>query len=169
MSKQKLGVLAGVIVVIAAASVWAVLRIRQQNDPIARDAALAAELQGKNPVEVTKWIFDNQGCADCHGFTQMGAFGLNSKGQDLMEGFEGCPAMMEEVQQTLTIPDAQWTERHKKIRGDFVSFGCGACHRIGTTSVGVTKMGELATDLLHKGCLSMCCPPQNTSPAGQAN
>jgi hypothetical protein len=120
-------------------------------------------MEGKTPRDVTKWILDTQGCADCHGFTQTGAFGVNRKGQDLMEDFSGCPAMMEAVEETFEIPEAQWEERHKKVRQDFILFGCGTCHQIGQKSVTLTKIGAQAGDLLHKGCLDMCCPGQNMS------
>ena len=159
MHKRRGWILAAIIFVFTAASVWTVLRIRHsQNSPLSDDSAAAAMMEGKAPRDVTKWIIDNQGCADCHGFTQTGAFGVNRKGQDLMGDFSGCPAMMEAVEETFAIPEAQWEERHKQVRQDFALFGCGTCHQIGQKSVTLTKIGMQAGDLLHKGCLDMCCP-----------
>ena len=114
----------------------------------------------KDERTVSKEILERQGCGDCHSVTQLGKFGLNVKGQALAHGFEGCERMMERVVQSLRIPEAEWGLAHNRARSEFVLFGCQVCHAIGSQSVGLTETGKQAGNLLHKGCLDMCCPPQ---------
>src|SRR5262245_36342066 len=105
MGRRQLLFVAGSVALLFAVGAWLFVQRKGGSE-----AEFGYELEGKSPREVTKLIFDTQGCADCHGFTPTGAFGLNRRGQSLMEGFEGCAAMMNTVLETLSVPEPQWTE-----------------------------------------------------------
>lgn len=148
----------GMILLLAAVALFLFLKNRQQTDFRLSARWLLQSNKGQDPRTVTKAIFENRGCAQCHGFTQKGAFGLNRQGQILAEGFEGCEIMLATVKQTLSIPEAVWTGRQRTDRSNFVSFGCSVCHQVADQNVALTELGAQAGDLLHKGCLDMCCP-----------
>ncbi len=107
--------------------------------------------EGKSPQEIAKWIYDNHGCVTCHTLTNTGLFGLTPLGQERAEGFEGCPGMLTTVWETLAIAEQEWSERQRKVRTDFVDFGCTLCHDVGPTGVGLTAIGSKAA-LLHMSC-----------------
>ena len=112
---------------------------------------LEYDVEGKSPREIAKWIYDNHGCGECHTLTNTGLFGLTPLGQERAEGFEGCPGMLATVWETLAIAEEEWTQSQRKVRGDFVDFGCALCHDVGPTGVGLTEIGARAA-LLHMSC-----------------
>ncbi|MDA2933217.1 hypothetical protein MYX82_02625 [Acidobacteria bacterium AH-259-D05] len=112
---------------------------------------LQYDTEGKSPREIARWIYDNHGCVECHTLTDTGSFGLTPQGQALAEDFEGCPGMLRTVWETLTIPEEEWTQRQRKVRGDFVRFGCTVCHGVGREGFGLTSIGARAS-LLHMSC-----------------
>ncbi len=112
---------------------------------------LEYDAERKSPREIAKWIYDNHGCGECHTLTNTGLFGLTRLGQERAEGFEGCPGMLATVWETLAIAEEEWTQSQRKVRGDFVDFGCVLCHDVGPTGVGLTEIGARAA-LLHMRC-----------------
>ena len=111
---------------------------------------LEYDVEGKNPREIS-WIYNNHGCVTCHTLTNTGLFGLTPLGKERAEGFEGCPGMLKTVWETLVIAEQEWSERQRRVRRDFVDFGCTLCHDVGPTGVGLTAIGSKAA-LLHMTC-----------------
>lgn len=112
---------------------------------------LEYDTQGKSSREVAQWIYDSYGCQTCHSLTQSGVFGLTAYGEVMARDFQGCPGMLTTVVETLSVPEAQWTDVQKTTRLDFERFGCTVCHQIGSTSLGLTEIGAHAA-LLHMSC-----------------
>ena len=112
---------------------------------------LEYDAEGKSPREIAKWIYDNHGCVNCHTLTNTGLFGLTPQGQARAENFEGCPEMLKTVWGTLVLAEKEWTQRQRRVRGDFIEFGCALCHEVGPTGVGLTEIGAKAA-LLHMSC-----------------
>ena len=112
---------------------------------------LEYDVEGKNPREIASWIYNNHGCVTCHTLTNTGLFGLTPLGKERAEGFEGCPGMLKTVWETLVIAEQEWSERQRRVRRDFVDFGCTLCHDVGPTGVGLTAIGSKAA-LLHMTC-----------------
>ncbi len=112
---------------------------------------LEYDAEGKSPREIAKWIYDNHGCVSCHTLTSTGLFGLTPQGQARAEDFEGCPGMLRTVWNTLVLAEKEWTQRQRRVRRDFVDFGCALCHEVGPTGVGLTEIGAKAA-LLHMSC-----------------
>ena len=46
--------------------------------------------------------------------------------------------MLRTVWETLVIAEEEWTQRQRRVRRDFVDFGCALCHDVGRTGVGLT-------------------------------
>ena len=115
------------------------------------DKLLHYDAAGKNPREIALWIYGNYNCHTCHTLTQTGAFGLTALGQELAKGFEGCPGMLLTVMQSLSVPEAQWTDKHKRVRVNFAKFGCSFCHQMNAAGVGLTAVGSRAANL-HMSC-----------------
>ena len=112
---------------------------------------LEYDAEGKSPREIAKWIYDNHGCVSCHTLTNTGLFGLTPQGQARAEDFEGCPGMLRTVWDTLVLAEKEWTQRQRRVRREFVDFGCALCHEVGPTGVGLTEIGAKAA-LLHMSC-----------------
>ena len=112
---------------------------------------LEYDAEGKSPREIAKWIYDNHGCVSCHTLTSTGLFGLTPQGQARAEDFEGCPGMLKTVWGTLVLAEKEWTQRQRRVRREFVDFGCALCHEVGPTGVGLTEIGAKAA-LLHMSC-----------------
>ena len=112
---------------------------------------LEYDAEGKSPREIAQWIYDNHGCVSCHTLTSTGLFGLTTQGQARAENFEGCPEMLKTVWGTLVLAEKEWTQRQRRVRGDFIEFGCALCHEVGPTGVGLTEIGAKAA-LLHMSC-----------------
>ena len=112
---------------------------------------LEYDAEGKSPREIAKWIYDNHGCVSCHTLTNTGLFGLNPQGQARAEDFEGCPGMLRTVWETLALAEKEWSQRQRRVRREFVDFGCALCHEVGPTGVGLTEIGAKAA-LLHMSC-----------------
>lgn len=126
------------------------------HDNLSIEAARPASLleydaEGKSPREIAKWIYDNHGCVSCHTLASTGLFGLTPQGQARAEDFEGCPEMLRTVWNTLVLAEKEWTQRQRRVRRDFVDFGCALCHEVGPTGVGLTEIGAKAA-LLHMSC-----------------
>ncbi len=112
---------------------------------------LEYDVEGKSPREIASWIYNNHGCVVCHTLTNTGLFGLTSQGQARAEDFEGCPGMLKTVWETLAIAEEEWSQSQRRVRRDFVDFGCALCHDVGPTGVGFTEIGAKAA-LLHMSC-----------------
>jgi hypothetical protein len=131
---------------------------------------IAAFLYLKSPAadpeaqkQVVLKLFETGNCAECHGFTQAGAFGVNRQGAALGRGFEGCGPMLDVIKETLARNESEWTQKHKTARMNFGRFGCDSCHQLGAKSVELTSIGRAAGDILHRGCVDMCCPKEPIS------
>ncbi len=143
------------LVVIATQFSW------QRNDPTETQLSLLDhDMAGNASEQAVMWMFENQGCADCHGFNTAGLFGLNRQGQVLAQGFEGCAAMLDRVKETLVMSEADWTETQRTVRSDFELFGCTTCHQIGERTLAITEIGAQAGSILHGFCTDLCCPPE---------
>ena len=113
-------------------------RVEQSNLPMeATSTSLLRNTEGKSPREIAMWIYDNHGCVVCHTLTNTGLFGLTPQGQARAKDFEGCPGMLRTVWETLVIAEQEWTERQRRVRRDFVDFGCALCHEVGSTTTWV--------------------------------
>ncbi len=152
MNKRKLLMIAFPLVV--AVFILAGITYWQRRPPLEANpptTLLEYDAEGKSPLEMARWIYDNHGCVECHTITNTGLFGLTPLGQERAEGFEGCPGMLKTVWETLAIAEEEWSERQRKVRSDFVDFGCTLCHEVGPTAVGLTPIGSRAA-LLHMSC-----------------
>jgi hypothetical protein len=150
---------AGVSFLVAFAVVVAILYWQRGepdpvNSPITMSqpaSLLEYDAEGKSPLDIARWIYDNHGCVECHTLTKTGLFGLTAQGETMAVDFQGCPGMLTTVWETLTVAEEQWTPKQREVREEFVRFGCTACHQVGPTGVGLTKIGAKAS-LLHMSC-----------------
>ncbi|MBI4444886.1 MAG: hypothetical protein HY645_03155 [Acidobacteria bacterium] len=148
MKSKKLVWFLPIILLVAAVSFW----IYQRNkEPNPETALIDFDVSGKTSEEIAVWIYENYNCSGCHGFTDAGAFGLTARGQELAKDFEGCVGMLTSVTESLNIPQSEWTDQHRKVRKNFVTFGCSVCHQLGQNRVGLTKVGAKAASL-HMSC-----------------
>lgn len=115
-----------------------------------KQTLLEYDTEGKTPLQIATWLYENHGCATCHVLTPQG-FGLTPHGTTMATQFEGCIGMMTTMRQTLTIPESQWNEKQKKVRANFAQFGCTVCHQVGAQSISLTKVGAKAR-MLHMSC-----------------
>ena len=107
--------------------------------------------QYENSLEVAQWIFKNHNCQTCHTLSESGFLGLTAQGQVMAEDFQGCPGLLQEVWETVGVPELEWTTKQKTVRVEFERFGCTACHQVGPSSVELTEIGAKAA-VLHMGC-----------------
>ncbi|MBI2822924.1 MAG: hypothetical protein HYX74_11940 [Acidobacteria bacterium] len=115
------------------------------------EALLRYDTQSRSPGEIAAWIYETYNCHTCHTLTRTGVFGLTAQGNQLAKDFEGCAGMMEAVMQSVQIPQAQWSEKHRRTRINFERFGCTLCHQVGSTAVSLTAVGSRAASL-HMTC-----------------
>ena len=148
-------ILWGAVFAVSFAIVFGVLLYRSSKRMPPRQAPaeqlLRYDTQGRNSREIASWIYENYNCHTCHTLTQTGVFGLTSQGQELAKNFEGCPGMMQTVTQSVAISQAQWTDKHRRVRADFERFGCTLCHQVGVESISLTDVGARAASL-HMSC-----------------
>ena len=111
-------------------------------------------------------LFETSNCAQCHVFNQAGAFGVNMLGMSMGKGFEGCGPMLDVIKETLTTRESDWTAKHRTARSNFETFGCDSCHRLEGTRIELTSIGRQTGDILHKGCMDMCCPKPTPAQGG---
>lgn len=150
----------GVGIVCILVGVAALLFWQREDQTSPHQSLLEYDMEGITAEQAVISLYENEGCADCHGFTSAGFFGLNRRGQVLAEGFEGCAAMLDRLKETLMAPEAEWTEQHRTVRSEFELFGCTTCHQIHDTTLEMTKIGAQAGGILHGFCVDMCCPPE---------
>ncbi len=107
--------------------------------------------EGQTPQQLALWMFGRYGCNRCHTLTTEGRFGLTALGMVRARDFQGCPAMIGTVSETVSIPEMEWTEQQQQTRIEFEEFGCTVCHQIGDTRIALTQLGEKAASL-HMSC-----------------
>lgn len=120
---------------------------------------------GKSPLELAQFVFDTQGCNNCHTMGHDGKLGYTDLGKQRAQGYEGCVDMLTAMTVIVQVPEEKRSpqQRHKAQR--FEEFGCTACHKVARGKLTLTEMGAKLADL-HLGCVDV---EKLTSSPGSGN
>ncbi len=119
--------------------------------------------EGRTPQQLALWMFSRYGCHRCHTLTTEGRFGLTALGMVRARDFQGCPAMLGTISETMSIPETEWTEQQRQTRIEFEEFGCTVCHQIEDTRIALTQLGEKAASL-HMSCSGVAAAVSSHAP-----
>jgi cytochrome c551/c552 len=117
---------------------------------------MVAEHRSKQ--EITQYVFDNHGCRTCHIGGPDGKPGLNEKGKQLGNDFEGCFSMLSAMNLIAQVPDSGRSPEQRRKAARFEEFGCAMCHKISPGKMGITDVGLQLTHM-HLGCVDQAIPP----------
>ena len=124
---------------------------------------LEYDAEGQTPQQLALWMFSRYGCNRCHNLTAEGRFGLTALGMVRARDFQGCPAMLGTISETMSIPETEWTEQQRQTRIEFEEFGCTVCHQIEDTRIALTQLGEKAASL-HMSCSGVAAAVSSHAP-----
>ena len=115
-----------------------------------------AQLAHMSSGALTKYVFDNQGCATCHTVSTDGKLGFTERGKERAKGFEGCTALLTAMNVIAQVPQAGRTPDEKAKAARFQEFGCASCHQIVPGTMGLTKYAPKLKSL-HLICTEIQC------------
>jgi cytochrome c551/c552 len=122
-----------------------------QSPDAALDKMIAA---GKPPRELAEYLFDTQGCKNCHTTGQNGKLGFTKKGEGRAQGFEGCIANLKAMTVIAKVPENNRSQTQRQRAQRFEEFGCAICHQVAAGKVGLTAAGAKLANL-HLGCVEV--------------
>lgn len=135
----------------------------QQNRQAAKDSAGATASSvtldqmikgGKSPQELAQFVFETQGCKNCHTIGHDGKLGYTDLGRKRTEGFEGCIDMLTAMTVVVQVPEEKRSAQQLQKAQRFEEFGCTACHRLTPRKLALTEIGSKLADL-HLGCVDV--------------
>lgn len=111
----------------------------------------ATEVSNKSPHQLAQYIFQHNGCNDCHTLGEQGKFGYTARGQQIHQKAEGCIDLLTAMNVIALTPQSQWTAEDRAKAGHFQEYGCTSCHQITPGKMGLTAMGAKLA-VLHMSC-----------------
>lgn len=148
---------------LALSGLIAVALCAQQNQPAGKDSAGAASSSvaldrmiraGKSPRELAQFVFDTQGCKNCHTLGHDGKLGYTELGKQRSQGFEGCIDMLTAMTVVVQVLPEKRSQQQREKAQRFEEFGCTACHKLAPGKLALTEIGtRLAA--LHLGCVDL--------------
>jgi cytochrome c551/c552 len=118
-----------------------------------------AEMARMSSADLTSYVFNHDGCTNCHTLAAHGKLGYTERGQQLAKGFEGCISMLTSMNLIAQTAPAYRTPDEKKEIGKFQEFGCTTCHQFSEGATSITKLGAKLTPM-HLSCtVTLCCTP----------
>lgn len=126
----------------------------EQPDSTPRALTLAEFEQatsGKSPLEVAKFVFENNNCNSCHKLGKEGRFGFTRRGEQARQQSEGCIAMLTGMMQMVYVSEAERTPGQRQRAARFQEFGCTFCHKVSPGRMGLTDIGKKLASL-HMSC-----------------
>lgn len=133
----------------ASSSAWSKAPAQRTADTI--DRMISA---GKSPRELAQYLFDTQGCQNCHTIGQQGKLGFTSKGRERAQGFEGCISTLKAMSVIIKVPESQRSPTQLRRVQRFEEFGCATCHKLTQIKMGLTELGTKVANL-HLGCVEV--------------
>jgi cytochrome c2 len=124
---------------------------RSQSPDAALDKMIAA---GKSQRELARYLFDTHGCKDCHTIGEQGKLGFTKKGEQRVEGFEGCISTLKAMSIIAKVPEDQRSATQRRRAERFNEFGCATCHKVSPGKMGLTEVGAKLAHL-HLGCVDV--------------
>jgi hypothetical protein len=109
---------------------------------------------GKSPRELAQFVFDTQGCKNCHTMGHGGKLGFTEKGEQTAQGYEGCISLLTAMKLIAGVPEVKRSSEQRQHAPHFGEFGCTTCHQITKGNLGLTQVGEKLTNL-HLGCVDV--------------
>jgi hypothetical protein len=109
---------------------------------------------GKSQQQLAKYVFNTQGCKNCHTLAGSGKLGFTEKGKARAQGFEGCISMLTAMNLIAQVDQKQRTAEQRQKTARFEDFGCTTCHKIIPGKMGLTDIGTKLTRL-HLGCVDL--------------
>lgn len=141
----------------------AIVLFAQQNQDIRKDSATAqsssARLDqmvkaGKSRLELAQFVFDTQGCKNCHTMGHDGKLGYTDLGKQRAQGYEGCIDMLTAMTVIIQVPEERRSPQQHQKAQRFEEFGCTACHKLAPGKLTLTEMGTRLANL-HLGCVEV--------------
>jgi cytochrome c2 len=109
---------------------------------------------GKSSQELAQFVFDSQGCKNCHTMAHDGKLGLTDLGKQRAQGYEGCVDMLTAMTVTVQVPEEKRSPQQRQKAQQFEEFGCTACHKLTPGKLTLTEMGTKLANL-HIGCVEV--------------
>jgi hypothetical protein len=141
----------------------AIVLFAQQNQDTGKDSegvqSSSARLHqmiktGKSPLELAQFVFDTQGCKNCHTIGHDGKLGYTDLGKQKAQGYEGCVDMLTAMTVIVQMPEEKRSPQQHQKAQRFEEFGCTACHKLAPGKLTLTEMGTKLADL-HLGCVDV--------------
>ncbi len=115
------------------------------------DRMIAAK---RSPQDLAHYVFDTQGCGNCHTIGHDGKLGYTEKGKERANGFEGCINMLTAMTVIVQVPEDKRSSQQRQKAARFAEFGCTACHALTPGKLGLTEVGARLQQL-HLGCVDV--------------
>jgi cytochrome c551/c552 len=122
-----------------------------QSSAATLDRMIAAK---RSPQELAQYVFDTQGCRNCHTIGHDGKLGYTEKGRERANGFEGCINMLTAMTVIVQVPEEKRSSQQRQKAARFDEFGCTACHALAPGKLGLTEVGARLQHL-HLGCVEV--------------
>jgi hypothetical protein len=119
---------------------------------------------GKSPLELAQFVFDTQGCKNCHTIGHDAKLGYTEQGKERAKGFEGCIDMLTAMTVVVQVTEEKRSAQQRDKAHRFEEFGCTACHKLTPGKLTLTDMGTKLANL-HLGCVEV--EKLTSSPAGK--
>jgi cytochrome c2 len=141
----------------------AIVLFAQQNQHAQKDSAGAPSSKialdqmikaGKSPLELAQFVFDTQGCKNCHTVGHDGKLGYTDLGKQRAQGYEGCVDMLTAMTVIVQVAEEKRSPQQHQKAERFEEFGCTACHKLAPGKLALTEMGTKLANL-HLGCVDV--------------
>lgn len=132
-----------------------VVLLGQQGRSDASSAGLDRMIRaGKTPQELAQYVFDTEGCKNCHTIGHDGKLGYTELGKQRAKGFEGCIDMLTAMTVVVQLSEEKRSPQQRQRAQRFEEFGCTACHKLVPGKLTLTEMGTKLANL-HLGCVDV--------------
>ncbi len=123
------------------------------------DPTLSARLDrliadGKSQRELAQYLFNTQGCKNCHTIGHDEKLGFTAKGKELAKSFTGCIDMLTAMTVIVQVPADKRSVKQAQIASHFEEFGCTTCHKVAPGELSMTTVGAKLKNL-HLGCVDV--------------
>lgn len=117
----------------------------------ALDAMTAA---GKSRDQLAQYVFETQGCNNCHTVGRDGKLGFTERGKQTGQGFEGCISLLTAMTVIVQVDKGERSPPQREKAARFEEFGCAFCHRFSPGELALTEVGSKLAHL-HLGCVDI--------------
>jgi parallel beta-helix repeat protein len=109
---------------------------------------------GTGQQDLARYVFDTQGCKNCHTMGHDGKLGFTAKGNERARSFEGCIRMLTAMTVVVQVPEEKRSPQQRQKAQRFEEFGCTACHKLVPGKMALTEIGAKLAGL-HLGCVDV--------------